>query len=784
MDILTPFLSEQTVRQIGWVLVHFLWQGCVIMALMWLVLKLHGKASSNTRYLTACFGLVLMISAPVVTFILINSNHPAAILETTSTQIPASFNLQPPAETQDYVIAYAEPAVPEKNLKQTFTAHLEAALPYCVIGWLAGVSALSLWYLGGWCRLQRLRRIGTKTVPRAITETTSQLAHRLGIHKAIHIAESALVQVPTVIGWLKPVILLPATALTGLDELQLQAMLAHELAHIKRYDYLVNIAQTIVEILGFYHPVVWWMSRQIRIEREICCDDIAVGLLQNRKEYAKALFSMEAIRAKQHDLAVAANGAPLTDRIRRITGKENLNPNSGWIPVAVTFALIITLVSGIAFTAQRPDLNDKGFAGIEEQLSGPAPSSAAPADPNVSDNRIEAARMESMNHLRQLGLAYFIFMDEHDNTPPANFEDLKSHLDAEGYQWIAENVVLLETPKALTSVETMSTPIAYDKTLLDTETQNGTTVAYADGHVEFKTRESFDKNIQTTPDTDASWEEKFYRLYRLDEGQILKRIAPPYIPQRKDYYYANDSDQAKLIPEPPDYFTFHWDGQLQSWGMGFMSGTNTLDNVIRQCLSIPPDRFEGPDWLLNMPVPGDWIVRKDASDAARLHALESILQEEFGRNITFEKRRVIIAKGTYRFTPPSGTYNDRYVHFYSDALDANEGSGGGTADTVAELIAVLGKRTGISVVDETTNGSQVIHQPYGHHRSSRLRNIDDETQRDLLNQMLRNLEKQTNLTFTVEERPVEKWFVTEGNQIPTDGGGFDALFFNLIIFIL
>ncbi|MHC4525733.1 MAG: M56 family metallopeptidase, partial [Planctomycetota bacterium] len=344
MELFQSFISEQTIERIGWVLVHFLWQGIAVAAVGWCVLKMLGKASSNARYIVACIGLVLMAAAPVVTYSMLGGE--TVIVAEPVAQRPVSITTDPaPIKTKTIVISPSEPtALPAPSMLEILRVKLEAALPYCVIGWAIGVAALSVWYLGGWCQLQKLRRIGTKAVSQTVADKTSELANRLGVKRAIHIAESALVQVPTVIGWLKPVILLPATALTGLDEIQLKAMIAHELAHIKRCDYGVNIVQTVVEILGFYHPAVWWMSRQIRVERENCCDDIAVALLEDRKEYAKALFSMEAIRSKQHDLAVAANGGHLASRISRLAGKPTQHPKSGWIPSVVTIFLVATLL--------------------------------------------------------------------------------------------------------------------------------------------------------------------------------------------------------------------------------------------------------------------------------------------------------------------------------------------------------------------------------------------------------------------------------------------------------
>jgi len=226
------------------------------------------------------------------------------------------------------------------SLKDKLIEAVEPALPYVVLGWLVGVFGLSIWHLGGWAQLQRLRRKMVKQVSERVNLRLRHMAKQLGIKRAVEIAESALVQVPAVVGWLRPVILLPASALTGLSGEQLEAILAHELAHIKRCDYLVNMLQTAVEILGFYHPAVWWVSHKIRAERENCCDDLAVGVSGDRVAYARALTSLEEVRAG-YTLAVAASGGSLFERIRRILGKDSANEaKPSWLPSAIAMMLI------------------------------------------------------------------------------------------------------------------------------------------------------------------------------------------------------------------------------------------------------------------------------------------------------------------------------------------------------------------------------------------------------------------------------------------------------------
>jgi hypothetical protein len=171
----------------------------------------------------------------------------------------------------------------------------------------------------------------------------------------VTLLKSALVEVPTVLGWLQPVILLPAAALTGLNPDQLKAILAHELAHIRRWDYLANIAQTVVEILGFYHPAVWWVSSRIRIERENCCDDLAVQVCGNSLQYAKALTSMEEIRHNRTDLAMAASGGSLMARIARLLGRPTVDDRRfAWLPGLIALLLVVGVVIPAALVLGAP----------------------------------------------------------------------------------------------------------------------------------------------------------------------------------------------------------------------------------------------------------------------------------------------------------------------------------------------------------------------------------------------------------------------------------------------
>ena len=166
----------------------------------------------------------------------------------------------------------------------------------------------------------RMRSMLVRRAPPEWQEILRKLGARIGLSRPVRLLVSALVQVPTVVGWLRPVVLVPVGALGGLPAGHLEALLLHELAHIRRHDYLVNMLQSVAEALLFYHPAVWWVSGHIRAERELCCDDVAVSVSGDALTYARALAQLESYRPAHLSAAVAANGGSLPDRIAQVAG--------------------------------------------------------------------------------------------------------------------------------------------------------------------------------------------------------------------------------------------------------------------------------------------------------------------------------------------------------------------------------------------------------------------------------------------------------------------------------
>ena len=255
------------------------------------------------------------------------------------------------------------------------------------------------------------------------------------------------------------------------------------------------------------------------------------------------------------------------------------------------------------------------------------------------------------------------------------------------------------------------------------------------------------------------WQRRFYEVYRLADNEVLKRIAPPFIPERMEY-----CNSERKRPRAPDRITFHWDGQLRNWGMAF-GDFATLGSILNGVLQLKSHEYDGPKSLLDIELPGDWIIRDEASQEAKLRALEQLVAGELGHRIRFERhsveREAIIATGEFRFHPSVGTYENTSVHLYASGTDPDERAGGGTADSLHEFLQTLGNRVNMPVIDQTEASVQG-RIPYRHHRSSYLGEIPDEQERaKQLGLILAHLTEQTELQFEIRIEPVPVWHVVE-----------------------
>jgi beta-lactamase regulating signal transducer with metallopeptidase domain len=378
MTTLTNWLTPSAMHSLGWTLLNFLWQGTAVAALAAVLMTICRRAS--LRYGLAVGALVLMLAAPVATFFFLTSSATTGTLAESSPVLQTRVTI-----TDNFVSAPSGFARRSPSLD---------TLPWLVEAWLLGVAFFSLRSAGGFLLLERERRRQSLALSDDVLELCHTLQHQLGLSRVVRYCECAWLQAPAVIGWFRPVVLLPVTALTGLSEEQLQLVIVHELAHIQRLDPFVNVFQICVETLLFYHPAVWWLNRRIRAERENCCDDVAVSVCGNAVEYARALTLMEEWRSAPA-LAMAANRGPLSERIFRVLGLKSAGAGTRGIGLTgsllcLTAALVAgNALFGIAYPkpiVHASQISLAHFArevgdGVADEVNENAQSTPAPSAP-------------------------------------------------------------------------------------------------------------------------------------------------------------------------------------------------------------------------------------------------------------------------------------------------------------------------------------------------------------------------------------------------------------------
>ena len=380
MTAIEMLLQEPTARAIGWALLHFVWQGALVGVLAAVALRLLRQSDADVRYVVATIALAVMATLPVVTAVqsFEDANAGSSIVVSESAPVAA----RPLAATS--VVTESVAVVPDASPAPSALVGdgaVERWMPMFVLAWMVGVAVLTLRLFSGWLWVQRMKSHGARLAGPALQASVARLSKRLHISRPVRLLESAGVDVPTVIGCIKPVILLPVSALAGLSHVQVEAILAHELAHIRRHDYLVNLLQTLLETLLFYHPAVWWLSRRIRAEREHCCDDLAVSLCGDPVAYARALADLEELRGATGRLVLAASGGPLLQRVRRLLLAGPAS-HDGRGPVWLAGATALLLVFGIGVSAIGATTTfDDGSQSLYDQYPPIPPAPPQPALP-------------------------------------------------------------------------------------------------------------------------------------------------------------------------------------------------------------------------------------------------------------------------------------------------------------------------------------------------------------------------------------------------------------------
>jgi beta-lactamase regulating signal transducer with metallopeptidase domain len=350
MSFIHDILSERLLHALGCTLIHSLWQGALVAIITGFIFLVLRKRSAKIRYAIAVASLATLVLISSATFIRTYTDMTGMENQTSSFSNVAS-------ERNLLVVPDDDLSSDRQLADQTgfsavglkFSAYFNRHFPLLITGWFMGILFFMLKLLGGLLYSERLKHTGIKAISESWQKKVSELGVKMNIRRQVRIVESYFAKVPMVIGYFKPVILVPVGILSGIPAEQVEAIIAHELAHIRRYDFLINIVQSIVESIFFYHPAVWWISGQVRKERENCCDDLAVSVCKGSLIYAKALANLQerVIGTPYFAVAFAGRNYSLLSRIKRLNQKQTMKNNMSekWITIIGMIIVILVLTT-------------------------------------------------------------------------------------------------------------------------------------------------------------------------------------------------------------------------------------------------------------------------------------------------------------------------------------------------------------------------------------------------------------------------------------------------------
>lgn len=381
-------------RRLGWTLLHSVWQFSLIAALLAIGLVVVRRHEAHWPYALRCVALSLMAGSATLTFVVVDRTDGVRNQQTDAVELPvataaAGESLAAPSPRSSSISAgnaahLSDSAGPSdissaaaitdrpqhrsaapvrdrvdarpllrdwlQDRRRWMSEWMQNHLQLLLACWGMGILTLSIRPLIAWRHIRQLRANAVRDLPEVVCQSVEIWAARLGIGRAVDVAQSAGVTGPTVIGWLRPLILLPASSLTGLSGPQLEALLVHELSHVRRHDALVNAGQVLLETIFFYHPAVWWVSRGMRRTREECCDQMVVRVTGDRLTYANALLWLDQHTAAPRSsvLAISATDGVLLHRIRRLVQVDNpMEAGSG--PLITLLLMTCFAISGLLF---------------------------------------------------------------------------------------------------------------------------------------------------------------------------------------------------------------------------------------------------------------------------------------------------------------------------------------------------------------------------------------------------------------------------------------------------
>ncbi|MEN8194399.1 MAG: M56 family metallopeptidase [Bacteroidota bacterium] len=357
---LNNFISNDLIIALSGMILHSLWQGALISLLLVVALLFVNKRSAKLRSALAYFAIVGIFVSSTITFSYLYKNNSSESEKVSVSVSEVTLNYAVPS-VETSLISYGKENVTKiyNSVSQHMNKFHSANFNFIFAFWMIGMVFLAIRMMGGYFYTQRIKRKHTVPMGSRWSKLAKRIANELGVNKTISLFESPLIKQPVVIGYFKPVILMPIGMITGLPHDQIEAIIAHEIAHIKRSDYLLNLFQSAVEILFFFNPAMWWFSSIVRKEREYSCDDLAVAVSGENTTLANALLSIEEKDWGAQILGVGLGGnkKSLFRRIRRMN--EEKNRNIDYQRRLFTLIVLISLfTSAILFSRSSVNMED------------------------------------------------------------------------------------------------------------------------------------------------------------------------------------------------------------------------------------------------------------------------------------------------------------------------------------------------------------------------------------------------------------------------------------------
>ena len=509
---MSRFLSPNLEYALGWTVIHSLWQATAIALIIAILMIALRKQSAQTRYIVSCAGLVAILLASIVTFCFYFEFN-------TTTQSPHYL-----ARTRIiHSIITDTRQLLNSSSRVSFQDYFNQHLPLIVSVWLMGVALFALRLLSGVSYIAYLKRYRNSPMLGDWQARIEYLSEQLGVHKAVEILESALVKAPMTIGALKPIILFPIGAVTYLSVEQMEAILAHELAHIRRNDYFFNILQSLVEIIFYFHPAVWWLSNTIRNERENCCDDIAVSVSGNSLSYAKALVNLQELHAHSPILVMGFLGnkskQQLLNRVKRLLNQPQNKSNIMEKLVATCFLTTIIIFSTLGEKNNSPLTSiTESSIGIKKQMGNQNLKIESDSTPTISDAQILAKLLKKLKKAHSLGGGN-------------DFDGMEPYLEIDGKQVIGKELELYKLYAAKQSADNshqvvlkLENELAQNIKSLNSELDKNKNNIYDQKMIDLQKEINSEEIL--LDEAKATFYEKFSRTLRLNDKVYLVDTFP------------------------------------------------------------------------------------------------------------------------------------------------------------------------------------------------------------------------------------------------------------------